>query len=681
MAKSAFVVLVVVLCTNIASDSQAQSLVPPFSSMPSAGFYSFGPLQDSTLEEIVYQGQTSRQMLDLLEGGSCVRDLAQPVEFDAFVFHASYSDGSMVEFLANPEYGSSERAKPDINFWAEMFGSVPIFMRKDARVSVHMANKCGFAYSGDENHFLVYSGTIKTRSTLFFETFDVYSITDIDPNVAVYNEVYDYPGQAQAEEILIHEGAHAAIDHLVKDDPNWQFAQESDGRYISYYARNNSEREDIAESFLAWMILRFGRSYSARFDLTILETIPNRIAYFDDLFSSQEWHGQFSPLGDLELPDPQNWQTERMAQLLNDLANFPRLENQLRLPRESFAKLVATLMDWPKFNKLIGGTFGPEHLDDFLTSENIARALAELHVRMPSVSEFSDLPNFMLQDEVYLSRLESLLELLETPMHELRYTILKLQYREGSKHPGAKFTNTSLQYDNCPVVDGARFGLLAGSLDQWPELLFVSPNTLNQFVQALVSLPQDVVGQELVDLMSEVCIELGWSANMLWTSMNLVDRIIYLEEDRVYKRYSETGEIIGIAKLGEEAYPIPKFSLGKMTVPLLVLGTFDAANDEVENEILELIDNSLFGLWRIDLDYQPVNDTPAFVLGTAKKIGNGAGLQGDFPESNLANKLASSKIDPSTLVLRIPVLETDLGNFLIELELVSFKLFHFEELE
>ena len=679
MAKSAFVVLVVVLCTNIASDSQAQSLVPPFSSMPSAGFYSFGPLQDSTLEEIVYQGQTSRQMLNLLEGGSCVRDLAQPVEFDAFVFHASYSDGSMVEFLANPEYGSSERAKPDINFWAEMFGSVPIFMRKDARVSVHMANKCGFAYSGNENHFLVYSGTIKTRGTLFYETFDVYSITNIDPNVAVYNEVYDYPGQAQAEEILIHEGAHAAIDHLVKDDPNWQFAQESDGRYISYYARNNSEREDIAESFLAWMILRFGRSYSARFDLTILETIPNRIAYFDDLFSSQEWHGQFSPLGDLKLPDPESWQIEKTSRLLNDLAKLPRLENQLRLPRESLAQLIATLMDWPKFNTTIGDSVGPEYLDDFLTSENTARALAELHARMPFAPSHLELPNFMFRDEIYLSRLEALLELLKAPMHELRYTFLKLR---GSINPRANqrimYTNTSIGGENCPFIDGARSGALGGHRDEWPELLFVSPSALKQFIQALVGLPQDLVGQELIDRMSDVCIELGWPVNMLWSSLDLVYRVVYLEEDYVYRRHSESGEVIGIAKLGDEnLYPLPTFALEKLSVPIMVLGRFEAASEEVENQLLELVDSSLYGLWRLELDYVTLDNSPAFKLASVNKVANSTGLQENFPE----NRLTSSKIDPNTLVLRVPVLETDFGNYLVELELNKFKLFHFEELQ
>ena len=680
MKKMVFVALAVVPFVGMVSDLQAQ----PFGSMPSAGFYSFGPLQNSTLQELVYQGQTSRQMLDLIDDGECIRDLALPVEFDAFVFHATYNDGSMIEFLANPEYGSSERAKEDIDFWAEMFGNVPVFMRKDARSSVHMGNKCGFAYSGNQGHFLIYSGTVKTDETMFYEEFDVRGISNnIESNVGFYNETYDYPAQAQAEEILIHEGAHAALDLLVQDDPSWHLAQQADGEYISDYARGNPDREDVAESFLAWMILRFGNSYSARKDLAIYETIPNRIAYFDEMFSSQVWSGEFSPFSDLKLPDPESWQLETVIRSLNGLADLPGLENQIRLPRESFSQLLATLMDWPKFNSRQGLLDPSEHF----TSENIARTLAELRYRVPIDSALMEIPTFMLQDEVYIARLEALLKLLETPMSHIRYTLLKSLVTvpvASVNHLGRKvyipvFGDMSMQNGSCSFMEDARYiKFQPSSHVENPELLFVSPYELSSFVQTLVNVPQNIVGQELVDHWSDLCIDVGWTANILWNSMGLVSSIIYLERDEVYRQINLSGEIVGISKLDtSEPYPLPEFVQGKLTIPLMVLGRFRAATDEAENALAESVDSSLYGLWRLELEYHAVNDIPAFELGAANKLRDSTGLQGNYPEA----RLTSSRIDSSTLVLLIPVLETSIGNYLVELEFSEFELFHFEELE
>lgn len=90
-----------------------------------------------------------------------------------------------------------------------------------------------------------------------------------------------------------------------------------------------------------------------------------------------------------------------------------------------------------------------------------------------------------------------------------------------------------------------------------------------------------------------------------------------------------------------------------------------------------MLHRSLYGLWRLELEYVTVDNSPAFELASANKIADLIGLQGNFP----ANRLTSRKIGPNTVVLRVPVLETDFVNFLIELELASFKLFYFEELE
>ena len=57
----------------------------------------------------------------------------------------------------------------------------------------------------------------------------------------------------------------------------------ADPTFISTYARDFPSREDIAESFLPYLAIRYRADrISQSLANTILLTIPNRIAYFDD---------------------------------------------------------------------------------------------------------------------------------------------------------------------------------------------------------------------------------------------------------------------------------------------------------------------------------------------------------------------------------------------------------------
>jgi hypothetical protein len=69
--------------------------------------------------------------------------------------------------------------------------------------------------------------------------------------------------------------AHAA-------SAGWLQAQLADPDFVSDYARDNPTREDIAESFLTWLAVqhRADRLSPELYD-TIVDTIPNRLAYFD----------------------------------------------------------------------------------------------------------------------------------------------------------------------------------------------------------------------------------------------------------------------------------------------------------------------------------------------------------------------------------------------------------------
>ena len=105
-------------------------------------------------------------------------------------------------------------------------------------------------------------------------------------------EIHIYPGRksaAQIEETLVHEAAHVSLDPKVEAKSDWLAAQNADGAFISTYAQILPHREDVAESFLAYLAARFrpGR-ISQNQETTIFRTIPNRIAYFDALLSASD---------------------------------------------------------------------------------------------------------------------------------------------------------------------------------------------------------------------------------------------------------------------------------------------------------------------------------------------------------------------------------------------------------
>jgi hypothetical protein len=61
-----------------------------------------------------------------------------------------------------------------------------------------------------------------------------------------------------------------------------ELSQASDRQFISTYARDYPGREDLAERFLPWLMLRLPRDrIDPSLATTIESTIPARLAYFD----------------------------------------------------------------------------------------------------------------------------------------------------------------------------------------------------------------------------------------------------------------------------------------------------------------------------------------------------------------------------------------------------------------
>ena len=69
----------------------------------------------------------------------------------------------------------------------------------------------------------------------------------------------EYRQQGFLAEAFVHEGVHTSLDSTHADAPGWRAAQAADPTFISTYARDYPDREDLAESFSAWLAVRHRR--------------------------------------------------------------------------------------------------------------------------------------------------------------------------------------------------------------------------------------------------------------------------------------------------------------------------------------------------------------------------------------------------------------------------------------
>ena len=177
---------------------------------------------------------------------------------EVYLFDVEYSARQGVtEFQVHREYGSQDAAREHVDTYAPIIGRLPRVLLSNVReVEISpgsggrpvpvTANQAGFLH--------VYTDSApRTHRDGFLE------------------------------ETLVHEAGHASLDRDHARSPGWRAAQEEDGTFISTYARDYPEREDIAESILAYFAVRYRPDRISTADRdTILEAIPHRLAYFDE---------------------------------------------------------------------------------------------------------------------------------------------------------------------------------------------------------------------------------------------------------------------------------------------------------------------------------------------------------------------------------------------------------------
>jgi hypothetical protein len=252
-------VLVVSGCT-LATQKPKSQLGVPATSQPNVGEGTFAmfegtayispdvltPLSPTDFVAITAQGRLVTRTFD--------RRANNWVEGEMYVFRASYECSFDVDVLVNPEFSESEAMDYATRF-SRVLGQLPIGARSQVNeLWIHAGD---FPFGGGNQSILIH--------------------TDLAERDRAY-----------IEELFIHESAHTSLDWqfggLVRES-DWQAVSGRDIGFVSRYAEEFPDREDVAESFGAYTLwLQAKGEPSLKADALRIEAlIPQRLAFFDGL--------------------------------------------------------------------------------------------------------------------------------------------------------------------------------------------------------------------------------------------------------------------------------------------------------------------------------------------------------------------------------------------------------------
>lgn len=194
--------------------------------------------------DLTYAGQSPRQMYD--------RRSESFITVDAHLFPARFGATTTVEIQVNPEFDRAT-AEVEARRYATVIGRLPAFVFVDLEtVWIHRGH---FPFGGGNRNLLIHT-----------------------------EQGAQYAAGGYLEEIFLHEGTHTSLDVAHATAGGWRAAIAADGVAISTYARDNPDREDLAESVVPYLAARHGGGRVAAATVATIEaTIPNRLRYLDCL--------------------------------------------------------------------------------------------------------------------------------------------------------------------------------------------------------------------------------------------------------------------------------------------------------------------------------------------------------------------------------------------------------------
>lgn len=227
------------------------SALPPFSGTVYLTPNVFTDSDPTAFTGLTYSGLGTRKMFD--------RRKAKFATTRAYLFQATYRDGLKIEVQVNAEFDGRTAAEQYARKYAKYIGKLPTLLRKDVEtVWIHKGDE---SFGGGNRNILIHVERAEKREHGSFR-----------------------PGGRgnYLEETFVHEATHTSLDDAHAAAAGWLAAQKADNAFISTYARDHPDREDLAESFLPYLLVRY-RSDRMPADLveTIRRTIPHRLEYLD----------------------------------------------------------------------------------------------------------------------------------------------------------------------------------------------------------------------------------------------------------------------------------------------------------------------------------------------------------------------------------------------------------------
>lgn len=175
---------------------------------------------------------------------------------DTFVFEATFSNGKVVGIWCHSSFLTLEAAQEYADKLCPRLGKLP-FVQRDMldHVCINVGNQTAFAET--QGHFFV----------LYSE--------NMDDRISTHD----------LEETVFHESVHASIQDIYENDTAWTNAQAADPSFVTYYAQSYPQLEDMPESALfAYTLITFPGRLDADIEAWLLENIPNRLAFFEDIY-------------------------------------------------------------------------------------------------------------------------------------------------------------------------------------------------------------------------------------------------------------------------------------------------------------------------------------------------------------------------------------------------------------
>ncbi len=176
------------------------------------------------------------------------------------VFETRFQDGVQIGVWVHPDIGDRTAAKRVVEQLVGPLGRLPSLMRVNLdHVVIHKGDETAFAE--DLGRFFVL----------------------YDQNMAKRIGTHDL------EETVFHETVHATLDHAFASNKGWKKAQRRDGGFVTTYAANHPDQEDLAETALfAMTYFHHPERLPAPVRAKLEQQVPNRLEFLSGLFGADK---------------------------------------------------------------------------------------------------------------------------------------------------------------------------------------------------------------------------------------------------------------------------------------------------------------------------------------------------------------------------------------------------------